>query len=95
MAKNQKQSQKFQEERQKKQYESLKQKMLMERNEEQKAKIRMYKDYKAQQIMELKLREQGVMLWGGNGFAGGSQNLMQHDQVISLAGSKGSMRRNN
>lgn len=32
-------------------------KVSMERNEEKKAKIRMYKEYKAQQILELQMRE--------------------------------------
>lgn len=38
----------------------------MERNEEKKAKIRMYKEYKAQQILELQMREQGIIAAGAN-----------------------------
>lgn len=45
------------EERMKMDNDVLHRKIRMEQNEEAKAKIRMYKQYKAQQINELQMRE--------------------------------------
>jgi len=44
-------------------YEQLmmKQRIRMEKNEEMKSKIRMYKEYKARFIMEIQMREQGII----------------------------------
>lgn len=56
----------------------------------QKAKIRLYKQYKAQQVMELKMREQGVMHWSKQK----SDRSNEHQQPLMAMSGQGHFRRN-